>query len=47
MGSELDEQIKRWIVSRKSALIVGVIQIKTAVSETYRYFDLPPSEIEF
>ena len=46
MSIEMDEEIKRWTARRKSALVLGIIQGKTTVSESSRQFDLPPSEIE-
>ena len=46
MSIEMDEEIKRWTARRKSALVLDIIQGKTAVSESSRQFDLPPSEIE-
>jgi transposase-like protein len=42
----MDEQIKRWTARRKSALVLEIIQGKTAVSDSSRQFDLSPSEIE-
>jgi len=46
MSIEMDEEIKRWLPRRKSALVLDIIQGKTTVSESSRQFDLPPSEIE-
>jgi len=46
MGIENDEEIKRGTARRKLALVLGIIQGKTAVSESSRQFDLLPSEME-
>jgi transposase-like protein len=46
MSIEMDEEIKRWTARGKSALVLDIIQEKTAVIESSRQFDLPPSEIE-
>jgi transposase-like protein len=46
MSIEMDEEIKRWTASLKSALVLEIIQGKTTVSESSRQFDLSPSEIE-
>ena len=43
---EMDEEIKRWTARRKRVLVLGVIRGKTTVSESFRRFDLPSSEIE-
>ena len=42
----MDEEIKRWIAKRKTALVLDIIQGKTTVAEASRSFDLPPSDIE-
>ena len=42
----MDERIKRWTARRKSALVLDIIQGKTAVSELSRQCSLPPSGIE-
>jgi transposase-like protein len=46
MSIEMDEEIKRWTASRKSALVLDIIQGETTVSEASRQFDLALSEIE-
>jgi hypothetical protein len=46
MSVEMDEEIKRSKVLRKSALVLYIIQEKTAVSDSSRQFDLRPSVIE-
>jgi len=46
MSELMDEQIKRWTVKRKSALVLEIIQGKTTVAEASSAYDLPPSEIE-
>jgi hypothetical protein len=46
MSIEIDEEIKRWTVRRKSALVLEIIQGKTTVSESFRQLDLSPSEVE-
>lgn len=46
MSAVMEEEIKRWTARRKSQLVLEIIQGRTAVSETSRQFDLPPSEIE-
>ena len=46
MSAVMDEDIKRWMARRKSALVLEIIQGKTTISEASRQFDLPPSEIE-
>ena len=46
MSITMDEEIKRWIAKRKTALVMDIIQGKTTVSEAARAFDLAPSEIE-
>jgi transposase-like protein len=42
----MDEEIKRRMARRRSALVLDIIQGKSTVSESSRQFDLPPSEIE-
>jgi len=46
MSTVMDEDIKRWISRRKSALVMEIFQGKTTVPEASRAYDLPPSEIE-
>lgn len=46
MSVVMEEEIKRWTVRRKSALVLDIIQGKTTVAEACRQFDIPPSEIE-
>ena len=46
MSTVMDEDIKRWISRRKSALVMEIFQGKTTVAEASRAYDLPPSEIE-
>lgn len=46
MSAVMEEEIKRWTVRRKAALVLEIIQGKTTVSEASRQFDLSPSEIE-
>lgn len=46
MSIAMEEDIKRWTARRKSALVLEIIQGKTAVSAASRQFDIPPSEIE-
>lgn len=46
MSSVMEEEIKRSTARRKSALVLDILQGKTAVSGANRQFDLPPSEIE-
>ena len=46
MSLGMEEEVKRWMARRKSALVLEIIQGKTTVSEAARQFDLPPSEIE-
>ncbi len=43
MSIEMDDEIKRWTARRKSALVLDIVKGKTAVSESSREFDLPPS----
>lgn len=42
----MEEEIKRWTVRRKSALVLEIILGKTTVAEASRQFDPPPSETE-
>lgn len=44
MSVMMDDSIKRWTAKRKTALVVEIIQGKTA--EASRAYDLSPSEIE-
>ena len=46
MSMTMDDKIKGWTAKRKSALVIEIIQGKTAVSEASRAYDLSPSEIE-
>ncbi|CAM3911921.1 DUF1153 domain-containing protein [Bordetella tumulicola] len=46
MNPKLDEEIKRWTVRRKSALVMDIIQGRTTVREASDAFELPVSEIE-
>lgn len=46
MNPKLDEEIKRWTVRRKSALVMDIIQGRTTVRDASEAFELPASEIE-
>ena len=46
MSETVAEDIKRWRAKRKSALVIEIIQGKTAVAQASRTYDLTPSEIE-
>lgn len=46
MSEVIGDEIKRWTVRRKSALVLEIIQGRTTVAEASRQFDLPPSEVE-
>ena len=46
MGTEMEDEIKRWTARRKSALVMEVLQGKRTLAEASRSYDLPPSEIE-
>ena len=46
MSMTMKDDIKRWTAKRKAALVMEIIQGKSAVAEASRAFDLPPSEIE-
>lgn len=46
MNPKLDEEIKRWTVRRKSALVMDIIQGRTTVREASDAFELPAQEIE-
>ena len=46
MNPKLDEEIKRWTVRRKSALVMDIIQGRTTVRDASEAFELPSSEIE-
>lgn len=46
MSEVMEEEIKRWTARRKSALVLEIIQCKTAVAAASRQFDLAPAEIE-
>jgi hypothetical protein len=45
MGIEMDKEIERRTLRRKSALVLYVIQRNAIVSEPSRQLDLPSSEI--
>lgn len=38
----MDENIKRWMAKRKTALLIDIIQRKTTVAEACRSFTVPP-----
>ena len=42
----MDEDVKRWMARRKSALVLEIIQGKTTIAEASRHYDLTPSEVE-
>jgi transposase-like protein len=42
----MDEEIKRWTARRKTALVLEILQGKTAIAKASRADDLPPSELE-
>lgn len=42
----MDKDFKCWVVKRKVAVVMDIIQSKTSFSETSRSFDLLPSEVE-
>lgn len=46
MSMKMEDDIKRWTVKRKSALVLDIIQGKTTVTEASRQYDLSPSEVE-
>ena len=46
MSMAMEDEIKRWIAKRKSALVLEIVQGKSTVAEASRTYDLPPSEIE-
>ena len=46
MSTLMEDDIKRWTVKRKTALVLDIIQGKTTVSEASRAFDLSPSDVE-
>ena len=46
MSAVMEEDIKRWTARRKAALVLEIIQGKTAVAEASRSFDVSPAEIE-
>tara|TARA_B100000614_G_C14386175_1_gene427689 strand:+ start:178 stop:297 length:120 start_codon:yes stop_codon:yes gene_type:complete len=39
MSMEMDEEIKRWTTSRKSALVMEIIQGTTTVAEASRQYN--------
>ena len=46
MSMTMEDDIKRWTVKRKAALVMEFIQRKTSISEASRAFDVSPAEIE-
>lgn len=46
MSDGIAEEIKRWTVKRKSALVTEILRGKTTVAEASRQYELSPSEIE-
>ena len=46
MSMKMEDDIKRWTVKRKSALVLEIIQGKTTVAEASRQCDLLPSKVE-
>jgi len=42
----MEDDIKRWTAKRKAALVVGIFQGKTSISEVSRAFVVSPAEIE-
>ena len=46
MSTLMDEEIKRWTVRRKTALVLDIIQGETTVVEASRAYDLTPSAVE-
>lgn len=42
MSGMMEEEIKRWTARHKSALVLEIIQGKTAVAAASRQYDLPP-----
>ena len=42
----MEDEIKRWTVKRKSALVLELIQGKTTISEASRAYDLSPSDVK-
>lgn len=46
MSGPLEDVVKRWTATRKTALLIEIIQGKMTVAEASRSFDLSPSEIE-
>ena len=45
MSMKMEDDIKRWTVKRKSALVLEIIQGKTTVAEASRQCDLSPSKV--
>lgn len=41
-----EDGIKQWTKTRRSPLVIEIIQGKTTVAEASRSYDLAPSEIE-
>jgi transposase-like protein len=46
MSTLMDEERKHWTPRRKRALVLEILQGKTAIAEASRAYDLPPSELE-
>lgn len=46
MGLKMEDEVKRWTARRKSALVLDLIQGKTAMAQANRAYDLAPSEVE-
>src|SRR3990167_4229538 len=46
MSTVIEDVIKRWTAKRKTALVLGIIQGKSTISDASRAFDLNPSEVE-
>lgn len=46
MSKEMNDDVKRWTVNPKAALVMDIIQGKTTVSEASSSFDLSPSETQ-
>lgn len=45
MSRAMEDEIKRWIAKRKSALLMEIVQGNTTVAEASRSYDHPPSAI--
>jgi len=46
ISTRIEEEIKRWMAKRKSAVVFDLIQGKTTVAEASHVYDLSPSEID-